>query len=76
MLSFTPGHKLENELRILQGALVEIYKSIENLSPEEAKYLHRFALISNIGASTRIENAVLTDREIEWVDTIFRKRNR
>ena len=76
MLSFTPGHKLENELRILQGALVEIYKSIENLSPEEAIYLHRFALISNIGASTRIENAVLTDREIEWVDTIFRKRNR
>ena len=71
MLSFTPGHKLENELRILQGALVEIYKSIENLSPEEAIYLHRFALISNIGASTRIENAVLTDREIEWVDTIL-----
>ena len=31
--------------------------------------MHRFALISNIGASTRIENAVLTDQEIEWVDT-------
>jgi len=73
MLSFTPGHKLENELRVLQGILVETYKNIEGLSSEEAKYLHRFALISNIGASTRIENAVLTDQEIEWVDTILQK---
>ena len=71
MLSFKPGLKLETELRILQGMLVETYKSIEDLSPEEAKYLHRFALISNIGASTRIENAVLTDQEVEWVDTIL-----
>ena len=73
MLSFKPGLKLETELRILQGMLVETYKSIEDLSPEEAKYLHRFALISNIGASTRIENAVLTDQEVEWVDTILQK---
>ena len=73
MLSFTPGQKLENELRILQGDIVEIYKNIERLSTEEANYLHRFALISNIGASTRIENAVLTDTEIEWVDTILQK---
>ena len=51
----------------------EKYKNIESLLPEEAKYLHRFALISNIGASTRIENAVLTDREVEWVDTFLQK---
>ena len=73
MLSFSPDQKLENELRNLQGEIVEKYKDIENLAPEEAKYLHRFALISNIGASTRIENAVLTDSEIEWVDTILQK---
>ena len=59
MFSFKTGQKLESELRILQGTLVESYTNIENLSPEEAKSLHRFALISNIGASTRIENAVL-----------------
>jgi Fic family protein len=76
MLSFIPGQKLENELRILQGDIVEIYKNIESLSSEEAKYLHRFALISNIGASTRIENAVLTDPEIEWVDTILQKNGK
>ena len=73
MLSFTPSQKLENELRILQGIVVEAYTNIEGLSPEEAKYLHRFALISNIGASTRIENAVLTDPEVEFVDTILQK---
>ena len=73
MLSFTPSQKLENELRILQGIVVETYINIEGLSPEEAKYLHRFALISNIGASTRIENAVLTDPEVEFVDTILQK---
>ena len=76
MLSFIPGQKLENELRILQGDIVEIYKNIEELSPKEAKYLHRFALISNIGASTRIENAVLTDTEIAWVDTILQKNGK
>ncbi|MBT8372870.1 MAG: Fic family protein [Deltaproteobacteria bacterium] len=76
MLSFTPSQKLGNELRILQGDIVETYKNIEGLTPEEANYLHRFALISNIGASTRIENAVLTDPEIEWVDTILQKEGK
>ena len=76
MLSFQPSQKLENELRILQGSIVETYKNIEGLSPDESKYLHRFALISNIGASTRIENAVLTDQEVEWVDTILEKNGK
>ena len=30
-------------------------------------------MISNVGATTRIENAVLTDVEIEWVDIILSK---
>lgn len=33
--------------------------------------MHRYAKISNIGASTRIENAVLTDLEIDWMDTVL-----
>ena len=73
MLSFQPSQKMENELRILQGLIVETYKNIEGLSTDESKYLHRFALISNIGASTRIENAVLTDQEVEWVDTLLQE---
>ncbi len=69
MLSFTPSQKIENRLKILQGLLAETYKDLEALTSDETKYIHRCAFIGNIGASTRIENAVLTDREIEWVDT-------
>ena len=76
MLSFKPSLKLETELRILQGIIVEKFKEIEVLSPDEAKYLHNFAFISNIGASTRIENAVLTDQEVEWVDTVLQKNGK
>lgn len=69
MLSFTPTTKLEKELKKVQGLLVEAYKTLEGISSEESNFLNRFALISNTGSSTRIENAVLTDQEIEWVDT-------
>lgn len=69
MLSFTPSQKLENELKQLQNTIVEKYKELETLSNLEADYLHRMAFISNIGASTRIENAVLTNQEIDWIDT-------
>ena len=69
MLSFTPSQKIENRLKILQGLLAETYKDLEALSPDETRHIHRCAFISNIGASTRIENAVLTDQEIEWIDT-------
>jgi Fic family protein len=33
--------------------------------------LHRQVRISTIGATTRIENAVLTDAQIDWIDTIL-----
>ena len=62
MLSFTPDSNLEKWLINLNGLLIETIKGLESLSPEEAGFLHRFALISKIGASTRIENAVLTDQ--------------
>jgi hypothetical protein len=48
MLSFTPSQKKENRLKILQGLLVETYKDLEALSPDETKYIHRCAFISNI----------------------------
>ena len=76
MLSFKPSIKLEMEMKRLQSLSVEAYKSMEGISSEEARYLNRFAFISNIGASTRIENAVLTDQEIEWVDTALNSDGR
>jgi Fic family protein len=69
VLSFTPSPKIIKELQQLNAALVETYKDLESATPEEKQYLNRCALISNVGATTRIENAVLTDAEIEWVDT-------
>lgn len=69
MLSFTPSQKLENELRQLQNTIVEKYNILESLDNLETNYLHHMAFISNIGASTRIENAVLTNQEIDWIDT-------
>ncbi len=64
----------------------KLNKIIE-LSSEKASFLkglergyleamHRFAKISNIGASTRIENAVLTDVEVDWLDTVLSQDHR
>ena len=73
MLSFTPSSRIENQLKTLQGLLVEAYQSLETATTEEKDFLKKCALIGNVGATTRIENAVLTDVEIEWVDTILSK---
>lgn len=69
MLSFKPSIRLERELKLLQEACIKSALGLEGMPVEEARFLNRFALISNVGASTRIENAVLTDREVEWLDT-------
>jgi len=73
VLSFPLNIKIEKQLKHLQNRLVELYKDLESAMPEEKDYLNRYALISNVGATTRIENAVLTDVEIEWVDTELSK---
>lgn len=73
MLSFTPASKIEKLLKHLHGLLVETYKDLDEATEEEKAYLNKCALISNVGATTRIENAVLTDVEVEWVDTILSK---
>ncbi len=71
MLSFTPSKKIEKTLKDLQASLIETNQVLANCSDDEKRYLNKSALISNVGASTRIENAVLTNIEIEWVDTIL-----
>lgn len=69
MLSFTPTPKLEKALKSVQAELNRLGAELAQINDQESLWLHRWALISTIGASTRIENAVLTDAEIEWVDT-------
>ena len=67
MLSFTPSLNLKNEMKHLQGQLAELYHTLDELPPAEAQYLHRYAFISNIGASTRIEMP-FNDNEVDRVD--------
>jgi Fic family protein len=69
VLSFTPSPKLEKALKAVQGDITRLATELTGVAEAEAAWLHRWALISTIGASTRIENAVLTDAEIDWVDT-------
>ena len=75
-LSFRPSLKLELMLKKTQSELERLAREIEGFDQEERAWLHRWALISTVGASTRIENAVLTDAEIEWVDTTLSKDGR
>ena len=73
MLSFIPTLELEKELKRLEGLLTERYKESELLTTEEIDYIEQQALISNVGASTRIENAILTNSEIEWINSVLNK---
>lgn len=58
-------------LQKLYERLAYEYAGLRNMSPEILASIHRTARISAIGASTRIENAVLTDAEINWIDTVL-----
>jgi Fic family protein len=69
MLSFQLTTGAEKQMKALEALLVRSATELERVSPQERTYLNHFALISNVGASTRIENAVLTDVEIDWVDS-------
>ena len=73
MLSFGTTLELEKDLKRLESLIIEKYKDIESLTTQEIDYIEEQALISNVGASTRIENAVLTNSEIEWVNSILKK---
>lgn len=73
MLSFSPSPQLEKALKSLQADIVLLAHELSTLDEVEKAWLHKSILISTIGASTRIENAVLTDAEIEWVDTTLTK---
>ncbi len=73
MLSFRVDARLTKKLIALNELIAEQHSVIRQLSTEELDAIHRYARISMIGASTRIENAALTDAEINWLDTILEK---
>jgi len=69
MISFQIDYSLSIELRKLAQATARKHQTVLSIGSEELSYTHRNVLISMVGASTRIENAVLTDAEVDWIDT-------
>ena len=69
MLSFHIEDTRVKELRQIAQALARKHQTALSMDNEEMDYIRRNAHISTIGASTRIENAVLTDAEVGWLDT-------
>ena len=73
MLSFQIDNKTTMQLIALNELISEKYAFLETLPRDEKENIHRYAWISMVGASTRIENAVLTDSEIDWLDSVLSK---
>ena len=69
MMSFQINDSIVIELRNLAQSIALTHQAVHGMDSEELNYIHRNVLISIVGASTRIENAVLTDAEVDWIDT-------
>ena len=68
-MSFQINDSIVIELRNLAQSIALTHQAVHGMDSEELDYIHRNVLISIVGASTRIENAVLTDAEVDWIDT-------
>ncbi|MBW2735397.1 MAG: Fic family protein [Deltaproteobacteria bacterium] len=75
-LSFNASDELT--LRLKQTDLVAAKHSslLESLQPRDLEAMSRQVRISTIGATTRIENAILTDAQIDWIDTVLTRDGR
>ena len=73
MLSFNIDKELNRKLTDLNNKFTKIYAQTINYSHDTINAIHKYAKISMTGASTRIENAVLTDLEVAWIDTLLTK---
>ncbi len=76
MLSFEISAKTVSALKGVAEATAVQMGRIQEWDPNLKEAIHRSALVSNVGASTRIENAVLTDAEVWWLDTELGKDGR
>ncbi len=71
MISYSLTPELIQKLRKLNNLFIQKFAQTQTFSKRQLDFIHRYARISSIGASTRIENAQLTDNEIDWIDTIL-----
>ncbi|HAR62121.1 MAG: hypothetical protein DKM50_08160 [Candidatus Margulisiibacteriota bacterium] len=68
MLSYEINQDLIRALKELFSLCQRRWDQVDAYPEPKKKYIRKHSLISNIGASTRIENAILTDVEIDWID--------
>lgn len=73
MLSFQIDSSITKQLITLNELVTQNYAFLQSLPEDEKEHIHRYALVSMVGASTRIENAILTDSEIDWLDSVLGK---
>lgn len=73
MLSFQLDSHLTKLLIALNEAISEKSALLDPISAQNREAIHHYAWISMVGASTRIENAILTDSEIDWLDSVLGK---
>lgn len=71
MLSFNLDSETTKLLIALKEGVDEQFELLKSLSPDVLTAIHRSVRISMIGASTRIENAILTDSEVSWMDDLI-----
>ena len=69
--SFTLTTNLIESLQALDNNFANTFVSLQKCTDLELEAIHKYVRVSMIGASTRIENALLTDVEINWIDTIL-----
>lgn len=68
MISYLISPRTEKRLKDISELISRRRVELEGLSTACLEAIHRYARISTLGASTRIENAVLTNTEIDWMD--------
>jgi len=68
-LSYTLDDKITKRLKVVELKAASRADLVRGTDRAFREAIHRQALISTIGATTRIENAVLTDAQIDWIDT-------
>ncbi len=69
MLSFELKPDILQKINELEEKLILANRLLEQQPDDVVAEIHRYARISMVGASTRIENAQLTDPEVSWLDT-------
>jgi len=68
-LSYTLDDRTTRRLKEIDRKATKRVDLLDSLDEESLAAIHRQARISTIGATTRIENAVLTDAQIDQIDT-------